>query len=240
MTETDGSGADATRLQTTAVLDGDEWVIEGRRWVLVGSAGAGFGIVVAATVPDRPPRERLSQLIVPTPDGSEITPVRVLGQRGRGWSTHCEARCSGVRAPAENVLRQPRRSFALGQARLVPGRIHHASAGSGRCAFGLICARALEREPFGGKVADKQTMQNWIADSAAEAKACQLLTFAAADAIDRGDDPRVDISLVKVYAARALYDLIDRAVQVHGGHWADRSVAAGRHVPGGAWSAHLR
>ena len=83
-------------------------------------------------------------------------------------------------------------------------------------AFELMCGRALEREAFGGPLADKQTVQNWIADSAAEIQACRLLTLDAAHKIDRGDDARVEISLVKFYAARVLGEVIDRAIQVHG------------------------
>jgi alkylation response protein AidB-like acyl-CoA dehydrogenase len=83
-------------------------------------------------------------------------------------------------------------------------------------AFELLCARALEREAFGGPLAEKQTVQNWIADSAAEIQACRLLTLDAAHKIDRGDEARVEISLIKFYAARVLNDVIDRAIQVHG------------------------
>jgi alkylation response protein AidB-like acyl-CoA dehydrogenase len=83
-------------------------------------------------------------------------------------------------------------------------------------AFELMCARALEREAFGGPLADKQTVQNWIADSAAEIQACRLLTLQAAHRIDAGDEARVEISLIKFYAARVLGEVIDRAIQVHG------------------------
>jgi alkylation response protein AidB-like acyl-CoA dehydrogenase len=84
-------------------------------------------------------------------------------------------------------------------------------------AFELMCSRALEREVFGGLLADKQTVQNWIADSAADIQACRLLTLDAAHKIDQGDEARVEISLVKFFAARVLNEVIDRAIQVHGG-----------------------
>jgi acyl-CoA dehydrogenase len=83
-------------------------------------------------------------------------------------------------------------------------------------AFELMCTRALEREAFGSRLADKQTVQNWIADSAAEIQACRLLTLDAAHKIDQGDEARVEISLIKFYAAGVLHDVIDRAIQVHG------------------------
>jgi acyl-CoA dehydrogenase len=219
MTEPDVSGADPTGLETTAVLDGEEWVIDGRKWFSSGAEGASFGIVMAVTEPDAEPRARMSQIIVPahTP-GIEITPVPVLGHRGHGWSTHCEVHYDGVRVPAENLLGERGAGFAIAQARLGPGRIHHVMRWLGQMqrAFELMCERALEREAFGGPLAEKQTVQNWIADSAAEIQACRLMTLDAAHKIDRGEDARVEISLIKFYAARVLNDVIDRAIQVHG------------------------
>jgi len=219
MTEPDVSGADPTGLRTTAVLEGDEWVIDGRKWFSSGAEGAAFGIVMAVTEPDAEPRRRMSQIVVPADAaGIEITPVPVLGHRGHGWSTHCEVTYSGVRVPAENLLGERGAGFAIAQARLGPGRIHHVMRWLGQMqrAFELMCERALEREAFGGPLAEKQTVQNWIADSAAEIQACRLMTLDAAHKIDRGDDARVEISLIKFYAARALNDVIDRAIQVHG------------------------
>jgi alkylation response protein AidB-like acyl-CoA dehydrogenase len=126
---------------------------------------------------------------------------------------------SGVRVPAGNLLGERGDGFRIAQKRLGPGRIHHVMRWLGQMqrAFELMCARALEREAFGGPLADKQTVQNWIADSAADIQACRLLTLDAAHKIDQGDEARVEISLVKFFAARALNEVIDRAVQVHGG-----------------------
>ena len=219
MTEPDVSGADPTGLQTTAVLDGDEWVIDGRKWFSSGAEGAGFGIVMAVTDPDEKPHGRMSQIVVPADaPGIEIAAVPVMGHRGRGWSTHCEVRYTSVRVPAANLLGERGAGFKIAQARLGPGRIHHVMRWLGQMerAFELMCARALEREAFGGPLAEKQTVQNWIADSAAEIYACRLLTLDAAHKIDRGDEARVEISLIKFYAARVLNDVIDRAIQVHG------------------------
>lgn len=219
MTEPGVSGADPTGLRTTAAIDGDEWVIDGRKWFSSGAEGAAFGIVMAVTEPDAEPRARMSQIVVPADaPGVEITPVRVLGHRGRGWSTHCEVRYTGVRVPAENLLGERGDGFRIAQARLGPGRIHHVMRWLGQMqrAFELMCTRALDREAFGGPLAEKQTVQNWIADSAAEIQACRLMTLDAAHKIDRGDDARIEISLLKFYAARVLNDVIDRAIQVHG------------------------
>jgi acyl-CoA dehydrogenase len=219
MTEPEVSGADPTGLQTTAVLDGDEWVIDGHKWFSSGAEGAGFAIVMAVTDPAAEPHRRASQILVPADsEGVRIEPVTVSGHRGRGWSTHCEVWYSGVRVPAENVLGERGDGFRIAQKRLGPGRIHHVMRWLGQMqrAFELMCRYALEREAFGGPLADKQTIQNWIADSAAEIQACRFMTLDAARKIDAGDEARVEISLIKFYAARVLNDVIDRAVQVHG------------------------
>jgi alkylation response protein AidB-like acyl-CoA dehydrogenase len=219
MTEPEVSGADPTGLRTTAVQDGDEWVVDGHKWFSSGAEGAAFGIVMAVTEPDEEPHRRMSQIVVPADaPGVTITPVPVLGHRGRGWSTHCEVRYSGVRVPLENLLGERGAGFRIAQKRLGPGRIHHVMRWLGQMqrGFELLCSRALEREAFGGPLAEKQTVQNWIADSAAEIQACRLLTLDAAHKIDRGEEARVEISLIKFYAARVLNDVLDRAIQVHG------------------------
>jgi alkylation response protein AidB-like acyl-CoA dehydrogenase len=220
MTEPDVSGSDPTGLKTRAVRDGDEWVIDGQKWFSSGAEGAGFGIVMAVTDPDAPPHRRATQIIVPADaPGIEITPVPVFGHRGRGWSTHCEVTYTGVRVPVENTLGGPGEGFRIAQKRLGPGRIHHVMRWLGQMqrAFELLCTRALEREAFGSRLADKQTVQNWIADSAADIQACRLMTLDAAHKLDAGDEARVEISLIKFYAARVLNEVIDRAIQVHGG-----------------------
>jgi acyl-CoA dehydrogenase len=219
MTEPEVSGADPTGLRTTAVLDGDEWVIDGHKWFSSGAEGAGFAIVMAVTDPGAEPHRRMSQILVPADAaGVRIEPVRVSGHRGRGWSTHCEVWYSGVRVPAGNLLGERGDGFRIAQKRLGPGRIHHVMRWLGQMqrAFELMCSYALEREAFGGPLADKQTVQNWIADSAAEIQACRFMTLDAARKVDAGDEARVEISLIKFYAARVLNEVIDRAVQVHG------------------------
>ncbi len=220
MTEPEVSGADPTGLETTGVPEGDEWVIDGHKWFSSGAEGAGFGIVMAVTDPDAEPHRRTSQILVPadTP-GITVEAVPVSGHRGRGWSTHCEVWYRGVRVPAGNLLGGRGEGFRIAQKRLGPGRIHHVMRWLGQMqrAFELMCRYALEREAFGGPLAEKQTVQNWIADSAAEIQACRLMTLDAAHKIDQGSEARVEISLIKFYAARVLNEVIDRAVQVHGG-----------------------
>jgi alkylation response protein AidB-like acyl-CoA dehydrogenase len=220
MTERAVSGSDPTGLQTRAVLDGDTWVIDGDKWFQTGADGAAFGIVMAVTDPDDAPHRHISQIIVPadTPGVEVVRPVPVLGHTGRGWNTHCEVRFRDVRVPAANLLGERGAGFAIAQKRLGPGRIHHVMRWLGQMqrAFDLMCSYALEREAFGSRLADKQTVQNWIADSAAEIQACRLMTMHAAQLIDAGDEARVEISTLKFMAAKVLHDVIDRAVQVHG------------------------
>ena len=195
-------------------------MIDGHKWFSSGAEGAAFGIVMAVTEPDAEPHRRMSQILVPADaPGIEVEPVPVMGHRGRGWSTHCEVTYAGVRVPAANLLGERGDGFRIAQKRLGPGRIHHVMRWLGQMqrAFELMCSRALEREVFGGLLADKQTVQNWIADSAADIQACRLLTLDAAHKIDQGDEARVEISLVKFFAARVLNEVIDRAIQVHGG-----------------------
>jgi acyl-CoA dehydrogenase len=220
MTEPEVPGSDPTTLRTTAVRDGDEWVIDGHKWFSSGADGAAFGIVMAVTDPDGEPHRRASQIIVPadTPGVEIVRPVPVLGHAGKGWSTHCEVWYRGVRVPVENTLGEPGDGFRIAQKRLGPGRIHHVMRWLGQMqrAFELLCSYSLEREAFGSRLADKQTVQNWIADSAAEIHACRLMTLDAAHKIDGGDEARVEVSVIKYYAAQVLHDVIDRAIQVHG------------------------
>jgi alkylation response protein AidB-like acyl-CoA dehydrogenase len=220
MTEPEVSGSDPTTLRTRAVRDGDEWVIDGHKWFSSSAEGAAFAIVMAVTDPDAHPHARASQILVPadTPGVEVVRPVPVMGHRGRGWSTHCEVTYTGVRVPVENTLGAEGAGFMIAQKRLGPGRIHHVMRWLGQMqrAFELLCRYSLEREAFGGPLADKQTVQNWIADSAAEIQACRLMTLDAAHKIDAGDEARVEVSVIKFYAARVLNEVIDRAMQVHG------------------------
>jgi acyl-CoA dehydrogenase len=220
MTEPEVSGSDPTTLRTTARREGDEWVIDGHKWFSSSAQGARFGIVMAVTDPDAPPHSRMSQIIVPadTPGFEVVRPIPVLGHEGHGWSTHCEVRYTGVHVPVENVLGEPGDGFRIAQKRLGPGRIHHVMRWLGQMqrAFELMCTYALEREAFGSRLADKQTIQNWIADSAAEIHACRLMTLDAARKIDEGDEARVEVSVIKFYAAGVLGEVIDRAIQTHG------------------------
>jgi acyl-CoA dehydrogenase len=220
MTEPEVPGSDPTTLRTTARRDGDEWVIDGHKWFSSGADGAAFGIVMAVTDSDAEPHRRASQILVPadTPGVEIVRPIPVMGHAGSGWSTHCEVWYRDVRVPVANTLGEPGDGFRIAQKRLGPGRIHHVMRWLGQMqrAFELLCSYSLEREAFGSRLADKQTVQNWIADSAAAIHACRLMTLDAARKIDEGDEARVEVSVIKFYAAQALHDVVDRAIQVHG------------------------
>jgi alkylation response protein AidB-like acyl-CoA dehydrogenase len=220
MTEPEVPGSDPTTLRTTAQREGDDWVIDGHKWFSSGAEGAAFGIVMAVTDPDAEPHARASQIIVPADaPGLEVArPIPVMGHAGSGWSSHCEVWYRGVRVPVANTLGEPGDGFRIAQKRLGPGRIHHVMRWLGQMqrAFELLCSYSLEREAFGSRLADKQTVQNWIADSAAEIHACRLMTLDAARKIDEGDEARVEVSVIKYYAARVLHEVVDRAIQVHG------------------------
>jgi alkylation response protein AidB-like acyl-CoA dehydrogenase len=220
MTEPEVSGADPTGLQTRAVRDGDEWVINGHKWFSSSAEEANLAIVMANTDPEAQPHRRFSMIIVPadTPGVDVARAVPVMGHTGRGWTTHCEVYYRDVRVPVTNTLGNVGDGFVIAQKRLGPGRIHHCMRWLGQMqrAFEMMCSYALKRHAFGGPLADKQTVQNWIADSVAEIQAARLLTLHAAHKIDEGLDPRVEISIIKFFGAKVLHDVIDRAIQVHG------------------------
>ncbi len=220
MTEPEVSGADPTTLAGRAHGDGDGWVIDAHKWFSTGADGSGFGIVMAVTDPGEAPHRRASLFLVPTaaPGVEVVRRIEVFGHAGRGWDTHCEVRLTGVRVPADAMLGERGAGFRIAQERLGPGRIHHVMRWLGQMqrAFDLMCSYSLARSAFGGPLADKQTIQTWIADSAAEITACRLMTLAAAGKIDRGEQARVEVSALKFFAARVLHDVVDRAVQTHG------------------------
>ena len=220
-----GAGADPTMLSTSARLDGDGWVIDGHKWFSTNASVADFLIVMVVTEPDARPHQRASMLLVPA-DAEGVDIVRDVAtmehpaaQFGR-LGGHAEIVYRSVRVPAENLLGARGAGFALAQQRLVPGRIHHCMRwlGVARRAFDALCERATYRVAHGSVLGDKQTVQNWIADSAAQMQAARLMTLHAAWKIDTAGAAaaRTDVSLIKFYGAQVLHDVIDRALQVHG------------------------
>jgi acyl-CoA dehydrogenase len=218
MTEPDVAGSDPTALRTTAELDGDHWVIRGRKWFTTGAADAAYTTVMCRTEPDpaAPSHRAFSMIIVPTdtPGYRIVRETPVLGLHGG----HCEVAYEDVRVPADNLLGPRGHGFAIAQDRLGPGRIFHCMRwlGQAQRAFELMCARLESRVAFGELLAAKQLMQQHVFDSYAEIQAARLLTLQAAEQLDAGDQARIEIGAIKVVGARMLHNVVDRAVQVHG------------------------
>ena len=223
MTEPHTAGSDPTLLSATASLQGGEWVINGHKWFTTNGMIADFLIAMVVTEPDAGPYQRASMIIVPkdAPGLKRIRNVPTLGgEHERFGFGHAEVMYENCRVPEANLLGERGQGFLIAQARLGPGRIHHCMRwlGQSRRAFDMLCERALSREAFGKKLASHQTVQNWIADSAAEMSAARLMTLQAAWIIDTQGPAaaRKEISLIKFYGANVLHDVIDRAIQIHG------------------------
>jgi alkylation response protein AidB-like acyl-CoA dehydrogenase len=216
MTEPEVASSDPTQLRTRAELVDGQWVINGHKWFTSGANVAAYTTVMCRTEPDAPAHQAFSMIVVPTstPGYRIVRDVRVMGE----YSGHCEVRFEDVRVPESNLLGPRGAGFVIAQKRLGPGRIFHCMRwlGQAQRAFDLLCRRANERVAFGSTLGEKQLIQKFVFDSAAEIQACRLLTLDAAHRIDRGDEARVEIALIKVVGAKMLHDVIDRAIQVHG------------------------
>jgi alkylation response protein AidB-like acyl-CoA dehydrogenase len=224
MTEPEHAGSNPIHLSTTAVRDGDEYVINGHKWFTSSAEGSAFAIVMAVTNPEaKRPHERASQIIVPTdtPGFRLVRNISIMGEAGEGYFSHAEVTYEDCRVPVANLIGAEGSGFRLAQERLGPGRIHHCMRwiGIAERAFDLMCRRAAERELAPGEpLGSKQAVQHWIAESRAEIHASRLMVLDAAERIDREGAPaaRVDISLIKFFVAGVLQRVIDRAIQTHG------------------------
>ncbi|HEY7632996.1 MAG TPA: acyl-CoA dehydrogenase family protein [Thermoleophilaceae bacterium] len=220
MTEPGTSGSDPTGLATRAELDGDEWVINGHKWFTSGAVGASVAIAMVVSDPDAAPHKRASMILVPTdtPGFNLIRPVPVMGHDG--GPGHCEIRYEDCRVPASSTLGERGAGFKIAQDRLGPGRIHHCmrAIGGAERAFEIMCKRANERESFGGKLAEKQFVQDFIARSRMEIHGARLMVLHAAWKMDTEGKraARQEISMIKVVAANVFMDVLDRAIQVLG------------------------
>ncbi|MEU5882597.1 acyl-CoA dehydrogenase family protein [Spirillospora sp. NPDC047279] len=217
MTEPGISSSDPTQLTTTATLEGDEWVIRGRKWFTTGASLAAYTTVMCRTEPaDTSPYLSFSMILVPTgtPGYTIVRDTPVLGLDG----SHCEVLYDDVRVPADHLLGPRGHGFVIAQERLGPGRIFHCMRflGQAQRAFDLMCARLHERTAFGGPLSGKQLLQQHVFDSYSEIQSSRLLTLHAAHKIDAGEQARVEIGVIKVAAARMLHNVIDRAIQVYG------------------------
>jgi acyl-CoA dehydrogenase len=225
MTEPEVAGSDPTLIRTSAVRDGDEWVINGHKWFTSNGSIADFLVVMAVTDPDADRHRRASMFVVPT-DAPGLEVVRDVGTMdhpdvvyGR-FGNHAEVRYRDVRVSGDHLIGQAGDGFALAQKRLGPGRIHHAMRwlGQGRRALDMMCERAVSRTAHGSVLAEKQTVQNWIAESYTELTQARLLTLYAAWKMDQegAAAARTEIAMIKFAGAKVLHDVIDRAIQVHG------------------------
>jgi alkylation response protein AidB-like acyl-CoA dehydrogenase len=218
LTEPEVAGSDPTQMQTTAVLDGETWVINGHKWFTSGAQRASFTTVFAKTDPDAENKyAQFSAIIVPT-DNPGYNIVRAVPSMGTTSGDHCEVYYRDVRVPYDNLLGERGKGFLIAQKRLGPGRIFHCMRwlGQAQRAFELMVQRANTRYAHGSLLREKGEIQRYVAESAAEIQAARLMTLDAAQAMDRGEEARVEISLIKFWGATMLHNVIDRAIQVHG------------------------
>jgi acyl-CoA dehydrogenase len=223
MTEPGNPGSNPTQLACIATRDGDDYVIDGRKWFTSGADGSAFAIVMAVTDPGAEAHRRASMLIVPTdtPGFRLVRNIPIFGHAGGGYDSHAEIAYENCRIPVRNRLGPEHAGFAIAQERLGPGRIHHCMRWLGICerALGMMCRRALARQLAPGEpLADKQIVQSWIAESRAHIDAARLTVLRTAWLIDQHGfaAAREEVSLIKFHVAEVLQQVLDRAIQVHG------------------------
>lgn len=223
MTEPDVASSDATNIGTRIERDGDDYVINGRKWW---SSGAGdprcnIMILMGKTDPAAPPHRQQSMILVPmdTPGLDVVRTLPVFGYYDQPG--HAELRLTDVRVPVGNLIGEEGGGFAIAQARLGPGRVHHCmrALGVAERALEIMCARAAGRVAFGGPISGQGVVQQYIAESRMAIDQARLLTMRAAWRIDRDGTKaaRTDVAAIKVIAPRVTLDVLDRAIQVHGG-----------------------
>jgi alkylation response protein AidB-like acyl-CoA dehydrogenase len=225
MTEPEHAGSNPVHMSTTAVREGDEYVINGHKWFTSSADGASFTIVMAVTNPSEENKyARASMILVPldTPGYRLIRNISIMGDEGEDYLSHSEVEFVNCRVPVSHLIGEVGSGFQLAQVRLGPGRIHHCMRWIGICerALGMMCDRAIERELNPGhSLAMQQTIQNWIAESAAEIKASRLLVLNTAHKIEKdgAKAAKEDISTIKFFVSDVLMKVVDRAIQVHGG-----------------------
>ncbi|MEO8923886.1 MAG: acyl-CoA dehydrogenase family protein [Caldimonas sp.] len=224
MTEPDVASSDATNIATRIERDGQHWVINGRKWFITGVAHplCRLAIVLGVTSPagDGLSHRRHSMVLVPM-DSAGVRVIRnVPVMQHQAVEGHCEVVFEDVRVPVDNLLGDEGSGFALAQARLGPGRVHHCMRAIGQCelALELMCSRALERRAFNRHLAEFSNVQDWIALSRVEIDQARLLILRAAWRMDQGGNAaaRIDVSAIKLVAARLQTRVLDRAMQVFG------------------------
>lgn len=223
MTEPQNAGSNPTNLDTTAVKEGEFYVVNGRKWFTTGADGAAFCIVMAITSPEAEPYKRASQIIVPTDNEGyrRIRNISIMGDEGDGWASHSEVEFIDCRVPVTHLIGAEGSGFLLAQERLGPGRIHHCMrwVGIAERAFDIMCRRAVSRDMGDGShLSDKQIIQSWVAESRAEIDAARLMVLRTAKMIDDigASAARTQISAIKFFTAKIMLDVVDRAIQTSG------------------------
>jgi acyl-CoA dehydrogenase len=224
MSEPDVASSDATNICTRIQRDGDDYVINGRKWFITGALHPACRLAIVMGVsndaPDAPAHQRHSMILVPM-DAPGVEIVRNMPVMAHlAIDGHCEMVFKNVRVPAANLLGAEGGGFALAQARLGPGRVHHCMRTIGQCelALELMCERALERMAFGRHLSDFANVQDWIGHSRVEIDQARLLVLRAAWLMDQQGNAaaRVDVSAIKLVAAQLQTRVLDRAMQIFG------------------------
>lgn len=224
MTEPDVASSDARNIRTRIERDGDEYVINGRKWWSTGAASSRtkVGILMGVTDPDEQPYRQQSMILVPL-DAPGVEMVRELPVFGHydGHGGHPEMRFADVRVPATNLIGNEGDGFAIAQARLGPGRIHHCMRliGMAERGYDLMCERSMVREPFGKPIARQGLFHHWIAQARIRIEQVRLLTLKTARLMDTvgNKGARMEISAIKIAAPQMAEWVLDKAIQTHGG-----------------------
>jgi acyl-CoA dehydrogenase len=223
MTEPEVASSDATNIALRMEREGDEWVLNGRKWWTSNAMhpNCRILIVMGKTNPDGPPHRQQSMILVPldTPGVTVVRNLPVFGYQDR--EGHAEVTFEDVRVPAANIISGEGDGFMIAQARLGPGRIHHCmrAVGAAERALELMCRRGLQRVTFGKPVATRGNVLDWIAEARVEIEMARLLTLKAAWLMDTvgNREARMEIAAIKVAAPNIALKIVDRAIQVHGG-----------------------
>lgn len=242
MTEPGRAGSNPVWLDTTAVRDGDSWVLNGRKWFASSADGAAFAVTMAVTNPTATkPHHRASMFVVPTdtPGFALVRNIPVMGHAGGGWASHGEVTYSNCRVPSSALIGAEGAGFALAQERLGPGRVHHCMRWIGICdrSLELMCRYALARELApGDPLSNRQAVRHWIAESRAEITAARLFVRDVVRTMERDGtrSARDEVSMIKYFVPQVMQRVLDRALQVHG------ALGLTDATPLAGWWAHER
>ena len=224
MTEPQNPGSNPIWMDTVAIKDGSDYVINGNKWFTSAADGASICVVMAVTDPDADNKySRASMFVVPTdnPGFELVRNIPVMGEEGENYTSHAETKFTDCRIPSTYMIGEAGQGFMLAQERLGPGRIHHCMRWIGICerALDLMCKRVSSRELNPNKfLSEKQTVQNWIAESASEIYGARLMVMDCAKKVQKlqTKGARKEISIIKLSVADVLMKVLDRAIQSHG------------------------